>query len=82
MAETFRRSTGNPKGVAAWDVGSVINFRGMFQESEMNADLSGWNTESAEDFSLMFAQAENFTADLSNGRRATSKSLRVCLRLH
>jgi hypothetical protein len=66
MAESFRRSSGNPKGVAAWDVGSVENFRGMFQESEIDADLSGWNTKSAEDFSFMFAHTENFTADLSN----------------
>jgi hypothetical protein len=65
MSETFRRSSGNPKGVAAWDVGSVINFRGMFQESGIDADLSGWNTESAEDFSFMFAHAENFNSDLS-----------------
>jgi hypothetical protein len=65
MAETFRRSRGNPKGVAAWDVGSVINFHGMFQESEIDADMSGWNTASAEDVSAMFAYAETFNSDLS-----------------
>jgi hypothetical protein len=65
MSETFRRSRGNPKGVAAWDVGSVINFRDMFQESEIDADLSGWNTTLAEDFSLIFAYAENLNSDLS-----------------
>jgi hypothetical protein len=65
MASTFRSYSGNPKSVAAWDVGSVTNFRGMFKHSQLDADLSGWNTSSAEDMSSVFAYTENFNSDLS-----------------
>ena len=52
--------------VGDWDVSTIQDMEGMFQDTFINADISGWNTSSVTDMQWMFAFSDVFNQDLSS----------------
>ncbi|EGA8608857.1 BspA family leucine-rich repeat surface protein [Campylobacter jejuni] len=53
-------------GIEKWDVSSVRDMTGMFENcTSFNQDISGWDVSSVENFSRMFDNAISFNQDIS-----------------
>ena len=62
----FRRaSLETANTVGDWDVSTIQDMEGMFQDTFINADISGWNTSSVTDMQYMFYGATSFNQDIS-----------------
>ena len=51
--------------VGDWDVSTIQDMEGMFQDTFINADISGWNTSSVTDMQYMFYGATSFNQNIS-----------------
>ena len=63
----FFSATGKVKGsdFANWKTGSIEDFDGMFQYSNINPDVSKWDMSSAQNLSRMFSNARSANPDVS-----------------
>ena len=53
-------------GISSWDVSSVTNMNGMFnQATAFNQDISGWDVSNVTDMGSMFGNATAFNQDIS-----------------
>ena len=52
--------------VGDWDVSTIQDMEGMFQDTFINADISGWNTSSVTDMQWMFTFSDVFNQDISS----------------
>ena len=54
------------QNISSWDVSSVTNMAGMFENAEeFNQDISGWDVSNVTIMSGMFSEAESFNQDIS-----------------
>ena len=65
MASTFRGVAFTSHAADTPDLSKVTDMSGMFQDSDFNGDLSGWDVSKVTDMSGMF-QDSGFNDDISN----------------
>ncbi len=64
MSSVFAQSTFNDD-ISDWDVSSVTDMSGMFQEAtSFNQDIGHWDVSSVTDMSGMFAGTDSFVQDI------------------